>query len=194
MRCTITVILLALTLIGGLPAGAETIRIGTWNIKWLFDHDPSDDSSGIGRNFAAPSQAKYIERITAVADAIQEMDLTILGLQEIENAKVVQDIADDLQTRHGLAFRVAFVQGRDTHTGQDVAFLLRQALPGEARRFPFDAFDDDDSFKRPLEARRAQHDGGKRAPHSGNSTFNYPQRVPVASSPHPAGLDPGTVA
>jgi endonuclease/exonuclease/phosphatase family metal-dependent hydrolase len=119
-------------------AGAEDIRIGTWNLEWLFDHVDNDDSSSIGPDFAAPSEEEYLSRVSGFADAIAELDPHVLALQEIENAKVVGDIAQTLKEEHGKEYVVAFVQGQDTHTGQDVTFLVKSGIEFEAERFVFD--------------------------------------------------------
>lgn len=126
---------------------AEEIRIVTWNLEWFFDHDITDDSSNIGKEFAAPNAQEFRDRVEGFADAIDEIDPTIVALQEVENAQVVQAIANDLLQHHGHSFKVAFVQGRDSHTGQDVAFLVRDGIPFEATRFDFADFQGDGDFK-----------------------------------------------
>ncbi len=139
-------ILFAFSILVSIPGltVAQDFRIGTWNLEWFFDHNTSDDSSQIGPQQAAPSEAEYRERVTDVANAIKSMNLDILALQEIENKKVAQDIAYKLEEAHGLEYKVEFVQGVnasngeiDTFTGQDVAFLLKQNLPSSAKRFTY---------------------------------------------------------
>ena len=55
-----------------------------------------------------------------------------MALQEVENRKVVKDRAAELKNRHDLKYKVGFVQGRDTHTEQDVAFLVEDR-PGNVK-------------------------------------------------------------
>ena len=131
-----------------LPARAQQeVRILTWNLEWFFDHDTSDDDSNIGRDFAAPSAQEFRDRVATIADAIATIQPTIVALQEIENALVVQALATELLQRHSLAYTVAFVQGRDTHTGQDVAFLVDSTLPFTVERFDFSEFAGEPDFK-----------------------------------------------
>ncbi len=127
-------------------ATAAEFRVGTWNVEWFFDHDPMDDGSTIGHQFAAPSEEEYLARVADIASGIAAMNPDVMALQEIENEKVVQDVADELETTHSLSYNVAFVQGGDTHTGQDVAFLVKDGLNIDASRFPF-TFSGDTSFK-----------------------------------------------
>ncbi|MEM7282229.1 MAG: endonuclease/exonuclease/phosphatase family protein [Pseudomonadota bacterium] len=118
-------------------ADGHTIRIVTWNLEWFYDNNTRDDNSTIGRDFAAPNGREYNGRVIAVAEAVAEMQPTILALQEVENAKVVADIAVELADEHGLAYEVAFVEGKDSYTGQDVAFLVEEGLLFEASRYRF---------------------------------------------------------
>lgn len=120
--------------------------IASWNIKWFNDNDASDDTSVIGANFAAPSLEEYQERVDTIVDAIADINPDILALQEIENEKVVQDLASELSSKHSLDYNVAFEQGGDTYTGQDVAYLVRDNLTLTDKRFDYD-FSGDDNFK-----------------------------------------------
>ncbi len=117
---------------------AEDYRIATWNLEWFFDEDPSDDSSQIGPNQAAPSKEEYQSRVKGFANAIADINPDVMALEEIENEKVVRDLATQLKNQHQLKYAVAFVQGKDTYTGQDVAFLVREGLPIDKRRCEFD--------------------------------------------------------
>lgn len=120
--------------------------VASWNIKWFNDNDASDDTSNIGEDFAAPSLEEYQERVDTIVDAIADINPDILALQEIENEKVVQDLADELSSQHSLDYNVAFEQGRDTFTGQDVAYLVRDSLTFTDRRFEF-SFSGNDDFR-----------------------------------------------
>lgn len=126
-----------------------TLRIGTWNAEWLNDADPTNDRSTIGPDQAPPSQEEYEERLQTFADAIETLDLSILALQEVESAEVVRDLADLLEVQYDLDYEVSFVQGRDTYTGQDVAFLVERGLllPDSERRYDFSPFSGDNDYK-----------------------------------------------
>ncbi len=131
-------------LVEGTP-GAE-IRIATWNLEWFYD-DARDSDSVIGDDFAAPNRGEYQDRVHGVAGAIYAIDPTLIALQEIENARVLQDLADRLLDRHGAAYQAVYVTGRDTHTGQDVAVLVKTEGWVSARRFDFSAFRGRRDFK-----------------------------------------------
>lgn len=126
---------------------ADEFRVAAWNLEWFFDHDASDDSSTIGRDFAAPEAQEFSDRVETFADAIQQLSPSIIALQEVENRKVVQAIANRLAAEHHLDYKVAFVQGRDRYTGQDVAYLVKQDIPFTANRFSFAPFRRNRDFK-----------------------------------------------
>ncbi len=117
-------------------AAADTFRVATWNIKWCFDHRTGDNSSRIAREQSAPSRAQWRWRVEQLADAILEIGPDVLALQEIEDGDAVLEIADELNDR-GADYEVSFVQGLDSHTEQDVAFLVREGLAFEGQRFAF---------------------------------------------------------
>ncbi len=146
-----TILLSVIVIIAVGPATAsaqeETFRLATWNLEWFFDQDTSDNTSNLSKQQSAPNQNEFNERVDTFADAIAEINPTIIALQEIENQKVVQDIADRLQEEHSLAYEVAFVQGRDTFTEQDVAYLIKQGIPFNASRFDFTNFVGNHDFK-----------------------------------------------
>jgi hypothetical protein len=56
-----------------------------------------------------------------------------LGLQEVENRYVLRRLSDTLSREHRLKYRIAFVEGFDTHTEQDVAVFS----PSGLREFGF---------------------------------------------------------
>jgi len=104
-------------------ADGEEVLIGTWNIKFFYDHDKTDNNSNLGKEMSAPDEQKWKERVKLTAAAIAQIKPTLLGLQEIENKKVVEELAAELKTSHGLEYTVGFIQGNDPYTEQDVAFL-----------------------------------------------------------------------
>lgn len=146
---TILLFVIVVIAIGPAKASAqeETFRLATWNLEWFFDHDTSDNSSSLSKQQSAPDQNEFNERVDTFADAIKDINPTIIALQEIENQKVVQDIANRLQEKHNLAYEVAFVQGRDTFTEQDVAYLIKQGIPFSESRFNFTSFAGNNNFK-----------------------------------------------
>lgn len=129
-------------------AGAsEEIRVLTWNLEWFNDHETRDDQSTIGRDAAAPNEQEWNERVRTFAEALADMRPTVAALQEVENEKVVQDLADEIRNSHGINYDVAFVEGRDSHTGQDVAFLVQDGLNARADRFDFRPFRNRSDYK-----------------------------------------------
>lgn len=146
---TILALIVIVMAVGPATASAqeETLRVATWNLEWFFDADTSDNPTMLARSQSAPDQTEFDERVDAFTDAVQAINPTIIALQEIENRKVVQELANRLQEKHNLAYQVAFVQGRDTATEQDVAFLVKQGIPFNQSRFSFSGFAGNSDYK-----------------------------------------------
>ena len=127
------------TSISAADAAPERIVIGTWNIEWFFDHDQSDNNSELAKKLSAPSAKDWNWRVTEAAKVIAAIHPTVLALQEIENEKVVQDLANELREVHKQDYQIAFIQGRDTYTEQDVALIYKSGLVHKERRNQTDA-------------------------------------------------------
>ncbi|MEM7456637.1 MAG: endonuclease/exonuclease/phosphatase family protein [Planctomycetota bacterium] len=119
----------------------DELKIGTWNIKFFYDADTSDNESNLALEQSAPSSSEFSWRVRATGDAIAEINVNVLALQEIENEEVVEDLAEYLEDEHDLDYDVVFVQGWDGYTEQDVAFLVDGSVEDvEYGRFPFSGF------------------------------------------------------
>jgi endonuclease/exonuclease/phosphatase family metal-dependent hydrolase len=105
-------------------AAHEQITIAAWNLEWFFDADKGDNQSQTAKEQSAPNDSEYKWRVKEIATAIASFKPTILALSEIENKKVLNDLAERLKTHHQLEYDVGFIQGKDTNTEQDVAFLV----------------------------------------------------------------------
>lgn len=126
----------------------EAVTIATWNLKWFFDDDKSDNRSDLARRMSAPSRQDYLWKLDAVADGIAKLRPTVIVLQEVENERVVKELAQRLKERHQLSYQVGFVQGFDNTTEQDVAILAQGGLQAVRRlRLPIPMQRDRDNFK-----------------------------------------------
>lgn len=128
----IAFILLATSILRG-----EEITIATWNLEWFFDANQSDNDESLPKRMSAPTKADWAWKLDVAAGGIARLKPTILALQEVENEKVVQELADIISKRSGLKYQVAFKQGIDTATEQDVAFLVQEGIEFRAGRLPF---------------------------------------------------------
>ena len=106
----------------------KAIKVATWNVEWFFDHYQGDNSSDLSKELSAPSKQDWEWKVDVIAQSIAEMKPTILGLQEIENRRVLEDLTRVLKEKHGLSYRVAYVEGFDKATEQDVGILFRDGL------------------------------------------------------------------
>ncbi len=107
-----------LLLILSAHACAETVRFATLNTWWLFD-DVVPHTRWAGQRVGQT----YLDKLDKVAQAIQEIDAHVIGLQEIEGPKVLQDLNEKLDSL-GAGYPYLWVgQGTESFTGQDVAIL-----------------------------------------------------------------------
>jgi endonuclease/exonuclease/phosphatase family metal-dependent hydrolase len=104
------------------------ISIATWNLKWFFDDDTSDNQSDLGKRMSAPNRKEYQWKLNAVADGIGKLKPTVIVLQEVENEKVLRELAQRLKERHQVTYQVGFVRGFDSATEQNVGILAQSGL------------------------------------------------------------------
>lgn len=112
----------------------QPLVVATWNLEWFFDSNAADNQTDLAKAHAAPSAAEWAWRVKAVAEAIARLKPTILCLQEIENRQVLADVVATLQLEHKLRYEIAFVEGEDAATEQDVGILWQAGLV-ECTRF-----------------------------------------------------------
>lgn len=106
----------------------KSLKVVTWNLEWFFDHYQGDNSSDLSKQLSAPSQADWDWKVQTVANSIAQMKPSILGLQEIENRRVLEELTRILKEKHGLSYRIAYVEGFDRATEQEVGILYRDGL------------------------------------------------------------------
>ena len=111
---------------------AELI-LATWNLEWFFDDYQGDNASDLAKKMSAPNRSEWDWKRDGVAAAIAEIQPTIIALQEVES-RVAWYLTRRLQQAHGLKYRIAFVEGTDTFTEQDVAILFQSGLVSFGRR------------------------------------------------------------
>ena len=138
-RTIVSLAFLSIFWVPGLPSCAtdpapSEIVIATWNVEWFFDHDQSDNKSPLAKELSAPTAADWHWKRDSVAQVIAGIKPTILALQEIENEKVVRELAAVLSNKHNLHYQVAYLNGRDTYTEQDVAYLYTSGFQKCERR------------------------------------------------------------
>lgn len=129
---------LAIAVFSCRPVNADTppepLTIATWNLEWFFDHELRDNYSDVSKEQSSRSQEEWLWKLNATAAAIAKFKPTILLVQEIEGREVMYALAAVLKDRHSLNYRVAFIEGNDRSTEQDVAILYQSGLVEFSRR------------------------------------------------------------
>ncbi len=110
------------------------ITVGTWNLEWFYDDYTGDNRAKLAKKLAAPNKNEWQWRLNKIAGVIAQLKPTILALQEVENQQVVYDLTQKLSKAHGIKYRIAFIQGYDFFTEQDVAIIYQDGLVEYSRK------------------------------------------------------------
>lgn len=111
--------------------------VGSLNVYRLFDDidDPIDtDAIGRERNDSVVDTAEYLVRRTKLADYIVNVlgSPDVLGIQEVENLSVLEDLAGDIAALDAAVSYTAYLEeGNDIGT-IDVGFLVRDTVEVDA--------------------------------------------------------------
>ncbi len=124
----------------------DKLKIATWNVEWFFDDNAADNQSKIAKEEMAPNAAAWNWKRDAVAAAIAEMRPTVIALQEIEGRTVLFELAKKLKDTHKQTYRIAFVEGFDGATEQDVGILYQSGCVEYSRREQNNAMFKSDQF------------------------------------------------
>jgi endonuclease/exonuclease/phosphatase family metal-dependent hydrolase len=135
LRFSVLVLLLATTSSFALADKApEALTVATWNLEWFFDEYTGNNRSKVAKEQSAPSKEEWDWKLYTTAAAIAKFKPTILALQEIEDRSVMLALTKALKDIHDLQYRVAYIEGFDSGTEQDVAILYRSGLVEYSRR------------------------------------------------------------
>jgi endonuclease/exonuclease/phosphatase family metal-dependent hydrolase len=105
-----------------------SITVATWNVEWFFDAYRGDNFSDLAKQQSAPNDDEWDWRLDKIAEVVSKMKPTILALQEVESRYVVVRLTSRLKDAYGLNYRIAFIEGWDNFTGQDVAIIYQDGL------------------------------------------------------------------
>ena len=112
----------------------DEVTVASWNVEWFFDHYDGDNRSDLAKKKTAPSRDDWKWKLDSVAAVVAEMRPTILCLQEIENEQVLYRLTQRLEDKYGLSYRIAFIQGYEFFTEQDVGIIYRSGLVEYSRK------------------------------------------------------------
>jgi endonuclease/exonuclease/phosphatase family metal-dependent hydrolase len=135
--------ILSITLIillagGSLSTAADELpkklTIATWNLEWFFDQYTGDNSADLAKKQAAPTREDWDWKLAGVAKVISEIQPDILALQEVENRRVLFYLQQKLKKEYRLDYEIAYVEGEDFFTEQDVGILALSGMTGYGRK------------------------------------------------------------
>lgn len=111
-----SIVSVALLLVVNIAVGQDVSRIGFYNVQNLFDtiNDPAVDDG----EFCNPKKYNYAKKIESVSRAISLFMPDILGLSEVENYGVVEELRKATNTNYA----IIHYDSRDSR-GIDVAAL-----------------------------------------------------------------------
>jgi endonuclease/exonuclease/phosphatase family metal-dependent hydrolase len=112
----------------------EQVVICSWNTEWLFDNYAGDNYADLAKKMTAPSRPDWDWKLAGVEKVVREIKPTILALQEIENQRVLFYLNQRFKNEPEYKYRIAFIEGTDYFTEQDVGLLALSGLIGFGRR------------------------------------------------------------
>ncbi len=112
----------------------DRLTIVTWNLEWFFDDNLGDNQSKTAKEESSPNASFWNWKRDAIAEAIAKMRPNIIALQEIEGKTVLHALTDTLRNKHNQTYRIAFVEGFDGSTEQDVGILYQSGCVEYSRR------------------------------------------------------------
>lgn len=118
----------------GPAIGDIEIDIFLLNTEFFFDHkEPHGEV--VGEAVPVPTAEEYEAKAKTIAELIDTHNANIVGLVEVENRSVLEKVKYYLASPDD--WQIAFDEGRDTYTGQDVAILTKfRVVPGSVTNFP----------------------------------------------------------
>ncbi|MBI1184427.1 hypothetical protein GC194_09155 [bacterium] len=108
----------------------QDYNIGFYNVENLFDtiNDPGiDDEEFLPQAEKKYNSTRYNEKLAHLAQVIATFNPAVLGLCEVENEAVLNDLAAELLKVHNIQFAVAHHNSPDKR-GIDVAFLYQAQM------------------------------------------------------------------
>ena len=114
--------------------GDIEIDIFLLNTEFFFDNaEPHGEV--VGKSVPVPTPEQYEAKAKTIAELIDTHKANIVGLVEVENRTVLEKVRSYLASPDD--WQIAFDEGRDTYTGQDVAILTKfRVVRGSATNFP----------------------------------------------------------
>ena len=109
-------------------------RLPHGNLEWFYDDFRADNRTDLGKEKSAPTRDEWDWKRRHVARVIARLQPTIVCLQEVENREVVYRLLKEIENSHDIKYRLAFIEGFDFGTGQDVAIIYREGLVEYSRR------------------------------------------------------------
>ena len=118
----------------GSAIGDVEIDIFLLNTEFFFDYkEPHGEV--VGKSVPVPTAEQYEAKAKAIAGLIDAHQANVVGLVEVENRAVLERVKYYLGSPDD--WQIAFDEGRDTYTGQDVALLTKfRIVPGSVTNFP----------------------------------------------------------
>jgi endonuclease/exonuclease/phosphatase family metal-dependent hydrolase len=112
----------------------DQVVICTWNVEWMFDDYDGDNYANLAKKMKAPSRADWDWKLAGVEKVVRAIRPTILALQEVENQRVLFYLNQRFRNDPDLKYRIAFVEGSDYFTEQDVGLMSLSGLTSFGRR------------------------------------------------------------
>jgi len=106
---------------------ATEIVLLTWNVENLFDWEDDPDNPGDDEftpgSWCYWSEKRYRRKLANLAEIIAETKADFVGLQEIENRRVLEDLTSVLREKHDRDYPYIVHRDGPDHRGIDIALI-----------------------------------------------------------------------
>jgi len=106
---------------------AREIVLLTWNVENLFDWEDDPENPGddefTPRSWRYWSEKRYRRKLANLAEILAQTGADFIGLQEIENRRVLEDLTQVLRHQHDRDYPYIIHRDGPDHRGIDVALL-----------------------------------------------------------------------
>jgi endonuclease/exonuclease/phosphatase family metal-dependent hydrolase len=110
---------------------SNTIVLASWNVENFFDADNDPNNEGddefTAQGWTRWTEARYRLKLEHLAEAIARFRPDVLGLAEVENRRVLDDLRGALRERHGLDYPAVVHRDSPDQRGIDTALLAKWA-------------------------------------------------------------------
>ena len=131
VACAVLLSFLRLATLGVAQATPRVLTALHWNTENLFDSDDDPDNAGddefLPHTFKLWTPERYALKLDHLAEVLSPLKADFITLSEVENRRVLRDLADRIEKATGLSYPYIIHREGSDHRGIDVAIISQYA-------------------------------------------------------------------